>query len=207
MIRRTLLAAIALAAFAAIPAAASAATVSVPATGTYPSYFTDSGVNIPAGESVTVSATGTWLACPAGQDPRCTTDASGAGGYPPSAGSFADPSANSGTLVGSLDSGNTWFAIGAGPYVVNGPGELLLATNDTPPQNGSDCGFSGPQGCYSDNSGSVAATITFNNVPTSSDQCKKNGWQSKNDANGTKFKNQGDCVSYVATGGRNTAAG
>jgi len=58
-----------------------------------------------------------------------------------------------------------------------------------------------------DNSGSVTATITFNNVPTSADQCKKGGWQSLNDANGTRFKNQGDCVGYVATGGTNPANG
>jgi DNA-binding beta-propeller fold protein YncE len=35
-------------------------------------------------------------------------------------------------------------------------------------------------------------------VPTSKDQCKDGGWR---DYPG--FKNQGDCVSFVATGGRN----
>jgi hypothetical protein len=35
-------------------------------------------------------------------------------------------------------------------------------------------------------------------VPTSKDQCKMGGWQ----AFGI-FKNQGDCVSFVATGGHN----
>lgn len=35
------------------------------------------------------------------------------------------------------------------------------------------------------------------------DQCKKGGWQTITDANGNHFKNQGDCVSYVATGGKN----
>ena len=34
--------------------------------------------------------------------------------------------------------------------------------------------------------------------PTSKDQCKKDGWQSYG-----VFKNQGDCVSFVATGGKN----
>jgi hypothetical protein len=38
--------------------------------------------------------------------------------------------------------------------------------------------------------------------PTSADQCKKGGWQTF----GT-FKNQGDCVSYVATGGKNPPTG
>jgi hypothetical protein len=44
-------------------------------------------------------------------------------------------------------------------------------------------------------------------TPTSKDQCKKGGWMNYADANGTPFKNQGDCVSYVATGGRNPGNG
>jgi hypothetical protein len=39
-------------------------------------------------------------------------------------------------------------------------------------------------------------------LPTSKDQCKNGGWQ----AYGV-FKNQGDCVSFVATGGRNQPSG
>ena len=36
------------------------------------------------------------------------------------------------------------------------------------------------------------------------DQCKNGGWQNFTDP---PFKNQGDCVSYVATGGKNGANG
>jgi hypothetical protein len=43
--------------------------------------------------------------------------------------------------------------------------------------------------------------------PTNKDQCKGNGWMSYADAAGTPFKNQGDCVSYVATKGHNSAGG
>jgi hypothetical protein len=42
-------------------------------------------------------------------------------------------------------------------------------------------------------------------TPTSTDQCKHGGWQGLFDSNGTLFKNQGDCVSFVATGGTNLA--
>jgi hypothetical protein len=42
-------------------------------------------------------------------------------------------------------------------------------------------------------------------TPTSADQCKKGGWQGLSDTNGTLFKNQGDCVSFVATHGTNLA--
>ncbi len=46
-----------------------------------------------------------------------------------------------------------------------------------------------------------------NPVATSADQCKKDGWQSLVDDLGNGFKNQGDCVSFVATKGKNTGAG
>jgi hypothetical protein len=41
------------------------------------------------------------------------------------------------------------------------------------------------------------ATVTFVG-PTDKDQCKQGGWQTFG-----IFKNQGDCVSFVATGGKN----
>jgi hypothetical protein len=44
-------------------------------------------------------------------------------------------------------------------------------------------------------------------TPTSKGQCKDGGWKNYADANGTPFKNQGDCVSYVATHGRNPGNG
>jgi hypothetical protein len=38
------------------------------------------------------------------------------------------------------------------------------------------------------------------NVPTSKDDCKEEGWMDLTDTDGNAFKNQGQCVSYVATG-------
>jgi hypothetical protein len=43
--------------------------------------------------------------------------------------------------------------------------------------------------------------ISFTALPTSNDQCQRAGWQSFG-----AFKNQGDCVSFVATGGSNEPA-
>lgn len=37
-------------------------------------------------------------------------------------------------------------------------------------------------------------------LPVSKDDCKKNSWKSLTMSDGTTFKNQGQCVSYVATG-------
>jgi hypothetical protein len=44
-------------------------------------------------------------------------------------------------------------------------------------------------------------------TPTNKDQCKNGGWTGYADAAGRPFKNQGDCVSYSATGGKNKAGG
>jgi len=42
------------------------------------------------------------------------------------------------------------------------------------------------------------------NAPSSKDACKNGGWKTFTEP---KFKNQGDCVSWVATGGRNPGDG
>jgi choice-of-anchor C domain-containing protein len=57
----------------------------------------------------------------------------------------------------------------------------------------------GPFGPAIDN---VAVTET---VATKSD-CKQGGWQTMIDTAGNQFKNQGDCVSFFATGGKNPGA-
>ena len=38
------------------------------------------------------------------------------------------------------------------------------------------------------------------NVPANKDDCKKGGWQRLTRADGTTFKNQGDCIQYFNTG-------
>lgn len=50
----------------------------------------------------------------------------------------------------------------------------------------------------------ITATPALVAPPTSKDQCMKSGWVTFNNPS---FKNQGDCVSFVATGGKNTANG
>jgi len=55
----------------------------------------------------------------------------------------------------------------------------------------------------------VTATVNVTDVPnplpTTAKQCKGGGWQHLTDTSGTSFKNQGDCVSFVATQGANLA--
>lgn len=44
--------------------------------------------------------------------------------------------------------------------------------------------------------------LCVSSTPTSKDQCKDGGWSNYTDGQGNAFKNQGDCVSYVASGGK-----
>jgi hypothetical protein len=54
-----------------------------------------------------------------------------------------------------------------------------------------------PSSNFTNNTGNVVVTDT-RPLPTSKEQCKKGGWQSYG-----VFKNQGDCVSFVATKRKN----
>ena len=47
--------------------------------------------------------------------------------------------------------------------------------------------------------------VVTETVPTK-DDCKQGGWQTMIDGVGNHFKNQGDCVSYFATKGKNLGA-
>lgn len=59
---------------------------------------------------------------------------------------------------------------------------------------------------------SVTAQFKANDVPPpppvgNKNACKKGGWAMMEDDQDTSFRNQGDCVSYFATGGKNKAKG
>jgi hypothetical protein len=92
-------------------------------------------------------------------------------------------------------------------YDTNGDGWFTV----TGVISGATPGPAGYVGIVNDNVNDDGRTILVRNLviagvpvplgvdaPTSADQCKKGGWQNY----GTTFKNQGDCVSFVATGGR-----
>jgi len=100
------------------------------------------------------------------------------------------PNLRFGALLARVGNG-PWVLVGTGPTVLTGTGEIFFALND---------------GKYFDNTGGFIASVTLS-PPTDADQCKKGGWMLRVDSQGHSFKNQGDCVSYVATGGRNPAAG
>ena len=55
--------------------------------------------------------------------------------------------------------------------------------------------------------GTLSVTIDPRPVPAATGDCKNGGWETLFDSAGNSFKNQGDCVSYVATKGKNLGAG
>lgn len=77
--------------------------------------------------------------------------------------------------------------------------QAVFATSSTSRLTFSDGSASDGHGTYLD-AVSVPATS-----PTTADQCKQGGWQDLVDSRGNSFKNQGDCVNFFATGGKNLA--
>jgi hypothetical protein len=87
-------------------------------------------------------------------------------------------------------------AAGSGFFRLDSPGFACWGT--TPPCDASGC-YGPPY---------YIPAVQFNAIltgpPTSKDQCKDGGWMAFNNPS---FKNQGDCVSFVATHGKNGGNG
>lgn len=95
------------------------------------------------------------------------------------------PSLVTANPTGSVNGENNWWGSASGPGPV-GPGAGAMVSpgvDYTPwliaPALGGACG---------------------GEEVTTKDQCKNGGWQNFFRANGTSFKNQGDCIQYVNTG-------
>lgn len=73
-------------------------------------------------------------------------------------------------------------------------------TTPNPDQSNADGDAEGDACDLDDDNDGIADTAP----PSDKAQCRKGGWQAFNNPT---FRNQGDCVSFVATGGRNPAAG
>lgn len=115
----------------------------------------------------------------------------------------------------------TTVSFGPGPFVFNGvaftatasvspeaAGEATIVYTGDCVNPGNTCTatatFAG-NAIYLPSSASTTIVIALP-VATSGDGCKKGGWQTLTDDLGNRFKNQGDCVSYVATKGKNKGA-
>ncbi len=92
-----------------------------------------------------------------------------------------------------------------------GPATYTLAALKAACPNAVAVGFGVNIGSYNPSYDVRADLVSFNGmaydfepyiVVTDKDDCKNGGWQNVTTASGQPFTNQGDCVSYVATGGK-----
>jgi hypothetical protein len=92
-------------------------------------------------------------------------------------------------------------------YTSDSANLVAYAGGPTPVVNGTEVLDQPGQDLALNVSAIVAAGTPPNPVPATANQCKGGGWLKLTDTAGTPFKNQGDCVSFVATAGTNAAAG
>jgi hypothetical protein len=104
------------------------------------------------------------------------------------AGIAVDPVLSTAFPSANVDGTCNWWNSMSGPTVASNPGGTGAATTANvvykpwllAPAPGGNC-FGG-------------------NVPTTASQCKNGGWMTSVRADGSTFKNQGDCIQYVNTG-------
>jgi choice-of-anchor C domain-containing protein len=150
----------------------------------------------------------------AGSTCAATADFAGSDNYLPSSGTTA-------AITIAKASSTTAVTFGAGPFIYTGSAFTATAAV-TPAAAGSatisysgECTLAGACTATATFAGSsnytgsnASATITIKYpVAATSAQCKNGGWMHSVDDLGNPFKNQGDCVSFVATKGRNKGNG
>ncbi len=81
---------------------------------------------------------------------------------------------------------------GNGADIISGGAFLRAPTDCSPVTNGTTDTLTNGR----------AVVVDAPSLPTSKEQCKNGGWRDY-----PQFKNQGDCVSFVATGGKNPPGG
>jgi choice-of-anchor C domain-containing protein len=117
----------------------------------------------------------------------------------------------------------TTVSFGAGPFIYTGTAFTATASVSPAPAGAATISYSGDcinagntcsaTATYAGNSNYLTSAASTSSiliklpVATSAEQCKKGGWQFTTDDLGNLFKNQGDCVSYVATKGKNKGDG
>jgi len=148
-----------------------------------PIAFTLTGVTLPSPVIVSVAYnTSHYGYAPYGESTACYTSAGGCGYDSLNVGTNAAPT------------------VGSDPQ----PDDAYL--NDVYGYEYCDGGVGGAgtfrldAGCWTGFQPAIRVVASTINAPTSKDDCKGNGWQTRTRADGSTFKNQGDCVQYVNTG-------
>lgn len=123
-------------------------------------------------------------------------------GYAPIGNTAACYSGSGGCPYDSLNVGlvdpNATLSAGINPY----PDDAYFNTSYAPFYCDGGSGGVGvfrlDAGCWTGFKPSIR--INAGNPPANANQCKNGGWQTRTRANGSFFKNQGDCIQYVNTG-------
>jgi hypothetical protein len=184
-----------------------------------PGPFVYNGSAFTATASVSPAAAGAAMITYAGDcvnaGSTCTATATFAGSA-----NFLPSSASAGITITKAPTA-TSVTFGSGPFIYTG--SAFTATSSvSPAAAGSatiaysgDCVYAGntctATATYAGNanylsSGASTGIVIKYPVASSAAQCKDGGWRYATDDLGNLFKNQGDCVSYVATKGKNKGA-
>jgi hypothetical protein len=91
----------------------------------------------------------------------------------------------------------TWAGI-----ITDASGRVVLDRNASEPAVGQTITVTPAFTGTLDESATLVTGVGGRPLPTIKDQCKRGGWK-----NFPQFKNQGDCVSFVATKGKNPPSG
>jgi hypothetical protein len=145
---------------------------------------------------------GTSCGLPAGEGGGAgKVNEGGAGGKGYSASTESSEQTGEAGTLGRGGSGHLGGGGGGGLYGGGGGGSQNVANNSGQAGNGGGGGGSslipaGGEAKLAEEGQESAVTFTYTTLPTSIQQCMKNGWKNF----GTKFKNQGQCVKFVETG-------
>jgi hypothetical protein len=147
-----------------------------------PISFNLTGVTLPSQLIVSVAYNTThYGSAPIGQSAPCFTSAGGCGYDSLNVGTAPAPTTGSTNLDDAYLS-STW----AGAYCDSGAGGTGTFRLDA--------------GCWTGYLPAFRIAAATISVPANQNACKNNGWQTKTRADGSTFKNQGDCIQYVNTG-------
>jgi hypothetical protein len=116
---------------------------------------------------------------------------------------------SSGNSLGENDDSDPTFGAQGSVHPFDSYIEVVLTPGTYYVEVGSCCPrFPVPDGATYELQVSVEHHADEPDVPTTKDECKKGGWRNFTNPDGSPlFKNQGDCVSYVASKGKNQPSG
>ena len=178
------------------------------------------GTAFTATASVTPAAAGSATLAYAGDCTNAGTTCSATASFAGSA-NYAASTSSAAALTITKAPSTTTVSFGAGPYIYTGSAFTATASVSPAAAGSATIAYSGQcvlagtctaTATYAGSSNYVGSSATTSivikyPVVTSAGQCKDGGWRHLTDDLGNLFDDQGDCVSFIATKGRNKGNG